>query len=43
MLSDRRNAGGVVEAVKRAASAVAGAAAGLIDLVRTEGLQESAG
>ena len=32
MLSDRRNAGGVVESVKRAGSAVAGAAAGLIDL-----------
>jgi hypothetical protein len=38
MLSDRRNAGGVVETVKRAGAAVAGAAAGLIDLLRTEGL-----
>ena len=40
-LSDRRNAGGVVESVKRAGSAVAGAAAGLIDLVRTEGLPKN--
>jgi hypothetical protein len=40
-LSDRRNAGGVVEAVKRAGSAVAGVAAGLIDLVRTEGLPKN--
>src|SRR6478672_1832990 len=37
-LSDRRNAAGVAQAVKRAGSAVAGAAAGLIDLVRSEGL-----
>ncbi len=41
MLSDRRNAGGVVESVKRAGSAVAGAAAGLIDLLRTEGLPKN--
>jgi ferritin-like metal-binding protein YciE len=41
MLSDRRNAGGVVESVKRAGSAVAGVAAGLIDLVRTEGLPKN--
>ncbi len=41
MLSDRRNAGGVVESVKRAGSAVMGAAAGLIDLVRTEGLPKN--
>jgi ferritin-like metal-binding protein YciE len=41
MLSDRRNAGGVVESVKRAGSAVAGMAAGLIDLVRTEGLPKN--
>ncbi len=41
MLSDRRNAGGVVESVKRAGSAVAGAAAGLIDLVRGEGLPKN--
>ena len=41
MLSDRRNAAGVVESVKRAGSAVAGVAAGLIDLVRTEGLPKN--
>jgi ferritin-like metal-binding protein YciE len=41
MLSDRRNAGGVVESVKRAGAAVAGAAAGLIDLLRTEGLPKN--
>jgi hypothetical protein len=41
MLSERRNAGGVVESVKRAGSAVAGMAAGLIDLVRTEGLPKN--
>jgi len=41
MLSDRRNASGVVESVKRAGSAVAGVAAGLIDLVRTEGLPKN--
>ncbi len=41
MLSDRRNAAGVVEAVKRAGSAVAGAAAGLIDLIRSEGLPKN--
>jgi len=40
-LSDRRNAGGVAEAVKRAGSAVAGAAAGLIELVRSEGLPKN--
>jgi ferritin-like metal-binding protein YciE len=40
-LSDRRNAGGVAEVVKRAGSAVAGAAAGLIDLVRSEGLPKN--
>jgi hypothetical protein len=40
-LSDRRKAGGVAEAVKRAGSVVAGAAAGLIDLVRTEGLPKN--
>lgn len=40
-LSDRRSAGGVVESVKRAGSAVAGMAAGLIDLVRTEGLPKN--
>ena len=40
-LSDRRKAGGVVESVKRAGSAVAGMAAGLIDLVRTEGLPKN--
>jgi hypothetical protein len=37
-LSDRRRADGVKESVKRAGSAVLGAAAGVIDLVRTEGL-----
>ena len=41
MLSDRRKAGGVVESVKRAGSAVAGAAAGVIDLIRTEGLPKN--
>jgi ferritin-like metal-binding protein YciE len=40
-LTERRKAGGVTEAVKRAGSAVAGAAAGLIDLVRTEGLPKN--
>jgi hypothetical protein len=40
-LSGRRNAGGVAEEVKRAGSAVAGAAAGLVDLVRSEGLPKN--
>jgi hypothetical protein len=40
-LSDRRDAGGVAQTVKRAGSAVAGAAAGLIDMVRTEGLPKN--
>jgi len=40
-LIDRRKAGGMAEAVKRAGSAVAGAAAGLIDLVRTGGLPKN--
>lgn len=40
-LSDRRDAGGLREAVKRAGSAVAGAAAGLVDLVRHEGLPKN--
>ncbi len=40
-LSDRRKAGGVVESVKRAGSAVAGVAAGVIDLIRTEGLPKN--
>jgi hypothetical protein len=40
-LSDRRKAGGVVESVKRAGAVVAGAAAGLIDLLRTEGLPKN--
>lgn len=40
-LSDRRNAGGVAESVKRVGSAVAGVAAGLIDLVRSEGLPKN--
>jgi HD-like signal output (HDOD) protein len=37
-LSSGRDAGGVAQAIKRAGSAVLGAAAGVIDLVRTEGL-----
>jgi ferritin-like metal-binding protein YciE len=41
MVSDRRNASGVVESVKRAGSAVAGVAAGVIDLIRTEGLPKN--
>ena len=41
MLSDQRNAGGVVESVKRAGSALAGVAAGVIDLLRTEGLPKN--
>jgi Domain of unknown function (DUF892) len=40
-LSQRRGAGGAKEAVKRAGSAVLGAAAGVIDLVRTEGLPKN--
>ena len=40
-LSDRRQAGGMVESMKRAGSAVLGAAAGVIDLVRTEGLPKN--
>jgi hypothetical protein len=40
-LSERRGAGGVKEAVKRAGSAVLGAAAGVVDLVRTEGLPKN--
>lgn len=40
-LTGRRSAGGVVESVKRAGAAVAGAAAGLIDLLRTEGLPKN--
>lgn len=40
-LSDRRNVGGVVESVKRAGSTVAGVAAGVIDLIRTEGLPKN--
>jgi len=41
LLSDQRKAGGVVESVKRAGSAVAGVAAGVIDLIRTEGLPKN--
>jgi hypothetical protein len=41
MLSDRRKAAGITEAVKRAGSAVAGVAAGVIDLFRTEGLPKN--
>jgi hypothetical protein len=40
-LTERRNAGGVVTAVKRAGSVVAGAAAGLLDLIRSEGLPKN--
>ena len=40
-LSENRGAGGVKETVKRAGSAVLGAAAGVIDLVRTEGLPKN--
>lgn len=40
-LSDRRDAGGAVETVKRAGSAVAGMAAGAIDMFRTEGLPKN--
>jgi ferritin-like metal-binding protein YciE len=40
-LSERRQAGGIKETVKRAGSAVLGAAAGVIDLVRTEGLPKN--
>ncbi|HKU60844.1 MAG TPA: hypothetical protein VJQ44_06470 [Gemmatimonadales bacterium] len=40
-LADRRKAGGITESVKRAGAAVAGAAAGVIDLVRTEGLPKN--
>ncbi len=40
-LSERRAAGGAKEAVKRAGSALLGAAAGVIDLVRTEGLPKN--
>jgi hypothetical protein len=40
-LSERRQAGGITESVKRAGSAVLGAAAGVIDLVRTEGLPKN--
>lgn len=41
MLTERRKAGGIAESVKRAGSAVAGMAAGLIDLVRAEGLPKN--
>jgi len=40
-LADRRKAGGITEAVKRAGAAVAGVAAGVIDLLRTEGLPKN--
>jgi ferritin-like metal-binding protein YciE len=40
-LADRRSAGGVRETVKRAGAAVAGAAAGIIDLIRSEGLPKN--
>jgi ferritin-like metal-binding protein YciE len=40
-LADRRKAGGIVETVKRAGAAAAGVAAGVIDLVRTEGLPKN--
>jgi hypothetical protein len=41
MMSDQRKAGGVVESVKRAGSVAAGVAAGVIDLIRTEGLPKN--
>lgn len=40
-LADRRKAGGVAETVKRAGAAAAGVAAGVIDLIRTEGLPKN--
>jgi hypothetical protein len=40
-LSERRGAGGVKEAVKRAGATALGAAAGVIDLVRSEGLPKN--
>ena len=40
-LAERRKAGGITETVKRAGAAVAGVAAGVIDLVRTEGLPKN--
>ena len=40
-LADRRKAGGIAETVKRAGAVVAGVAAGVIDLVRTEGLPKN--
>ena len=40
-LAERRSAGGVRETVKRAGAAVAGAAAGIIDLIRSEGLPKN--
>jgi len=41
MLADRRKVGRVTDAVKRAGSAVAGVAAGVIDLFRTGGLPKN--
>ena len=40
-LAERREATGAVEAIKRAGATVAGVAAGIIDLVRTEGLPKN--
>ena len=40
-LAERRKAGGITETVKRAGAAMAGVAAGVIDLVRTEGLPKN--
>lgn len=40
-LSDRRDASGAVESVKRAGSALAGMAAGAIDMFRSEGLPKN--
>ena len=40
-LAERRKAGGITETVKRAGAAVVGVAAGVIDLVRTEGLPKN--
>ena len=40
-LTDRRNVGGIKEAVKRVGAAAAGVAAGAIDLIRSEGLPKN--
>ena len=40
-LANRRDARGATEAIKRAGAAVAGVAAGIIDMIRTEGLPKN--